>query len=1331
MVLIDKDLWNVVEASEKDSKAAASSKDGDDLAAKDKKALATICLSIKDSELVHVRTCKTSAEAWKKLGEVYETKGLARRLFLRRKFFTIQLQEGESMQEHINKVTTLAEQLEAIGATISDDDIAMTLLCSLPESYESLLVALESRTDNLTAEIVRTRLLQEEARRKENTVKEESAFFVKGGKGKKEWQRPSEGEHRNRDKKTVMKCFHCGKKGHKAVECRKRLAEKSQAKRASEDAAFIAAYIVSPGNDNEWYVDSGATQHLSSRKEWFHQYKDISPRNIYLANNHVIIAKGMGTVHVNLMVKGEKRNISFQDVLYVPELHGNLLSVNRIVACGYKVLFDESGCAIQDRNGSIVAAATKERNLYRLSVTPQEVSDRANFAEAHKADMALWHQRMGHLGVDSIRKLVTNGMVKDLDLHDDNDMELCKGCILGKQNRRPFPTNGTKRAKDILELIHTDVCGPMKQTSLGGSRYFLTFIDDKTRNTFVYFLKSKNEVFTKFQEFKALVEKQTGKNIKILRSDNGGEYVSHAFDMYLKSNGIQHQTTIAYTPEQNGVAERANRTIVERARSMLHSQELGYELWAEAVAAAVYLKNRSPTKAVPNMTPEEAWSGLKPSVAHLRAFGCKAYAHIPKQKRNKFDSKSLECIFVGYLNNSKGYRLFNPITRTVIESRDVIFNEQRNAKTEKGTAIADLEVNIKADEVYDQRVPKPEIDISSEPLVDETSHEKDDLAVDKDVQETACGSDYDDDTIVVDTGKSPEPSTNINIGETKTELRRSNRERKAPTRYGRGSEYAGLTICNDEPQTFEEAISRPDSKKWEQAAQKEYDSILKNKTWNLVDLPPGRKAIGCKWVFKIKYNAAGDIERYKARLVAKGYSQTQGIDFNETFAPVAKFTSIRILLALAAKHDLEMHQMDVNTAFLNGDLKEEIYMQQPEGFIQAGQEDKVCKLQRSIYGLKQAGRSWYDKIDASLSDMGLTRAHADNCVYYRNKNGTIIIVAIYVDDLLILANNMTALHNLKAEISQRFDMKDLGEVHFCLGIQVFRNRHERSIRISQAKYVENILKRFNMLESKPIGTPLDANYKLTKEMSPVSEKEAEEMRSVPYQSAIGSLMYAMLGTRPDIAYAVGAVSQYCSNPGRGHWTAVKRIFRYLKGTRNYALEYKGSGHLVGYSDADWAGNVDDRRSTTGYTFLIAGGAVSWSSKKQPTVALSTTEAEYMALSHATKEAVWIQRFLAEIGFGLAHQTSTIIHTDNQGAIALAKNSVHHARTKHIDIKHHFIREKVETGEVKLVFCRTEDMVADVLTKGLSKERHGKCTRMMGLPGDNQLMEDMQSGSVGE
>jgi hypothetical protein len=519
-------------------------------------------------------------------------------------------------------------------------------------------------------------------------------------------------------------------------------------------------------------------------------------------------------------------------------------------------------------------------------------------------------------------------------------------------------------------------------------------------------------------------------------------------------------------------------------------------------------------------------------------------------------------------------------------------------------------------------------------------------------------------------------------------------------------------VCNlaidSEPTTYNEAVGASDGDKWMAAINDEYASLMENKTWTLTPLPKGRKAIGCKWVFRVKRNADGSIEKYKARLCAKGYSQVKGLDFNETFAPVAKFSSLRILLSIAAVQDLEVHHMDVKCAFLNGDLEEEIYMQQPEGFIEEGKESLVCKLQRSLYGLKQSPRAWNQKLDAELKELGFMRSEADHSLYIHFHEHDLVFVIVYVDDMLILSNSIPQVQALKRNLERKFKMTDLGEATFFLGMEIKRDREHRTMQLSQRRYVNDILKRFNMESCKPVGTPIATKTKLKR----ADDEETTMDRSL-YQSAVGSLMYLMVSTRPDIAYSVGAVSQFMANPMEDHYMVVKRIFRYLQGTAAVCLELGGEQLLVeGFSDADWAACEESRKSTTGYVFKVGVGAVSWASKRQPTVALSTTEAEYMALSAAAREAVWMQRLFMELRFDAAD--SITINVDNQSCISLAKNPSFHARTKHIDIRHHFVREKVESGVVDLVFCPTKEMVADVLTKALPKEQHDWCARNMGL-----------------
>ena len=453
----------------------------------------------------------------------------------------------------------------------------------------------------------------------------------------------------------------------------------------------------------------------------------------------------------------------------------------------------------------------------------------------------------------------------------------------------------------MLELVHTDVCGKMDSESLSGKEYFISFIDDKSRHTWTYPIKRKSDSYSVFLEWKSQVERSKDTKLKKLRSDNGGEYISDEFESYLKKEGIIHQRTVRKTPEQNGVAERFNRTVVEAIRSMLSESGLPKKFWAEALATATYLRNRSPTKAVSGMTPIEAWSGVKPNVTHLRVFGSLCFSHIPKDERKKLDFKAQEAIFLGYGLETKGYRLYNLTTQKVFFSRDVIFDEMKfpNKNTERRE---EVENRIELEE--------NEYELRDESDLEEVHHE-----VEAEV------------------------------------TRRSTRERKAPNYFGEWVNMAKEKT--EEPKTVKEALNSENKVKWKEAMNNEIESLKKHEVWDLVKLPAGRKAIGSKWIFKCKTDADGNVERYKARLVAQGFTQKYGIDYEETFSPVVRFESVRTVLALAAKLGFKLHQMDIKTAFLNGELEEEIFMRQPEEFIEEGKEEMVCKLKRSIYGLKQ------------------------------------------------------------------------------------------------------------------------------------------------------------------------------------------------------------------------------------------------------------------------------------------------------------------------------------------------------------------------------------------
>jgi hypothetical protein len=512
-----------------------------------------------------------------------------------------------------------------------------------------------------------------------------------------------------------------------------------------------------------------------------------------------------------------------------------------------------------------------------------------------------------------------------------------------------------------------------------------------------------------------------------------------------------------------------------------------------------------------------------------------------------------------------------------------------------------------------------------------------------------------------------------------------------------------------EPRSLTEAKRRPDWSLWEKAIDDELATLKAAGTWRLEEAPAGANIIGSKWVFKAKKDAAGNIARYKARLVAQGFSQIGGVDYDDTYAPVARLASSRAVIAMANRLELDLHQVDIKGAYLNGVLNEGevLYMQHPPGYKSHDAGNRVLRLVKTLYGLKQSGRRWYQKLTSIFLSLGFQCVSVDQAVFHKSDKAKneLTVVAVHVDDCTIAASNARLVEEFKAGLRKHVEVTDLGPLHWMLGLEIKRDREAGTIHISQHAYIDSILHRFNFDDLKPLSTPMDTSIRLTIEQAPASAAEHAIMRHVPYREAVGALNWAALATRPDIAFAVATVARFAANPGPAHWDAVKRIFRYLIGTRDLWLSYGETNRaLEGYADADGS-MTEDRRAITGYAFLIDGGAVSWSSKRQEIVSLSTTESEYVAATHGMKEALWLRSLLSEV-FGPI-TTATTLFSDNQAAIALTRDHQYHARTKHIDVRYHFIRWVIEEGSLRLIYCPTDDMVADTLTKALpsAKVKH--------------------------
>ena len=1250
MALIKDGYWDIVKRTET---APTNADARQKFLTRRGKALALIGLTVDPSLLYLIGTEDDPCAVWEKLEGQFQRKTWANKLRLRKKLVTLKLKEGGSVSAHIKEMTETFEALSVMEAPVSEDDRVVYLLASLPESYNMVVTALETQSEEVPKwALVTERLLHQEAKLKERLAPD----------GEAKRALTANGQSRRRKPKATFKCHFCGNPGHYKRDCRKFLATRGQGKQSANSAEeeqrgelLVTTHALTTMAEGTWIVDSGATAHMCNNPNLFTDLKKLEPPlKITLGDGRCLDGTGEGTVIVEtLLPDGSTTNCKLKNTVLVPGLSYSLLSVSKASTAGKTTKFDKTGCEILNGQDKVIAFATRVGNLYHLEYCHKTQSASvANSANKEK----LWHRRYGHLGEQNLKQLARDNLVEHFDYNSKNTIGFCETCVGGKHHRSPF-TSSTTKTSTPLELVHSDVCGRMQNKSAGGAEYFLTLTDDHTRYSWVYMLKTKDQVFEYFQEWKALVEKQSKYKLKTLRTDNGGEYTSKRFEQYLKAEGIRHEKTIPKTPEQNGVSERLNRTLVEGARSMLLDAKLAKSYWAEAVNTAVYLKNRCPTKAVKGKTPYEAWYGKKPNVEHLRVFGCTAYAHVPKDERGKFDSKARKCVLLGYDELIKGYRLLEVKSKRILHCRDVRFHEQPDEPEDTPTDSRDTDIMILND--------------------GEEQTEKD--------EQSDC-----------------ERPTQVDV-ET-VEPRRTTRIRQPPNYYG--VEQTHLTA--DEPTTLKDIDKSNEKRKWRLAMKAELNSLAQNDVWDLVPLPPGKKTVGSKWVFKKKTGADGKVERFKARLVAQGFTQRYGDDYDETFCPVVRFESLRAVLALAVKNGLKLHQVDVTTAFLNGSLEEEVYMKQPEGFIEPGSENLVCRLKKSIYGLKQSPRCWNLALDSKLKEIGLSQSSHDPCIYYKNEKGNMLVVCVYVDDIILAGQQEGSIQQVKVALASAFDIKDLGRLNYFLGIKI-EQKSDNSIWIGQPAYIEKLLTTHGMQNCKPVNTPVSIGNKLVK-----ANEEDEPVNQRQYQSAVGSLMYLAVSTRPDISYAVSSLARFSCKPTNEHWTALKRLLRYLKGTTNLGILYSNTGmdKCIGYTDADWAGDQDDRKSTSGYIFLLCGGAISWKSQKQKCVALSTAEAEYIAMSTATQEAIWLRQLIAEVSN--SSKSPTLMFEDNQSAIAMARNPQFHGRAKHIEIKHHYVREQLSKGTVTLQYCPSHDMVADILTKGLGNASFSKLRRKSGV-----------------
>ncbi|CAG8689828.1 17371_t:CDS:2, partial [Acaulospora colombiana] len=827
----------------------------------------------------------------------------------------------------------------------------------------------------------------------------------------------------------------------------------------------------------------------------------------------------------------------------------------------------------------------KQESAHSASSIPHPLTSKQEHAlsihAASPVSSQRWHERFAHRNHTTIDKMKTSGLVRNLDIIKDDPpiKSICEPCIQGKMHRAPH-TILAERAKAPLERIYSDLHGPLPTQSRHGYRYWVSFIDSHSRMAGVYFLRAKSEVFSAFKLYVAWAENQMNRRIakfdeegirrtvKALRDDKGGEYMSNALQDFCATRGISREHTIRDTPQQNGVSERFNRTMQEAITSMLAHAKMPANMWADAAASFVHIHNRSPSSSINFRTPYELWNGEIPSVAHLRVWGCLAYVHLQKDQHAQLTPRVQQCVLIGYPDDYKGWRFWDFNKRCEIISDSAIFNEEKFPGTLRGRVIIDPEELAPPEPT---RPSQPDTPLQPPQPPPSTSPTTPAHSVPLPPSPELITPPLSDSSRSSSPQPSePLPSTFHTPGHTPVLLRLSRPPSTSPSKHKQrlkrelknlGSSFenfprnlpskrrtssvwelpedesngdAALISLDDavdyalhssseiEPNSLAEATSRPDGEKYIEAAIEEIKAHLENGTWEVVPLPPNKKPIGCRWVFKIKRNPDGSIDRYKGRIVAKGYAQRFGEDYTETFAPTARFSALRTVIALAAIEDMELESVDISTAFLNGDIDAEVYMEVPEGIEVEGdgKSEWVLKLLKALYGIKQGPRLWSQKLAKELQSMGFQRLDCDHSVFIYERKDIKIIIPVHVDDLIIASKSAEVIQDFKDELAKRFKIRDQGPAQSILGIKIERDRPNRTITLSQPAYIQDLLDTYIGHEVfNAVSTPM-ADGKLSEKDCPTTAEEIQRMKAYPYRQVVGKLLYLAIATRPDIAFAV-------------------------------------------------------------------------------------------------------------------------------------------------------------------------------------------------------------------
>jgi hypothetical protein len=1074
------------------------------------------------------------------------------------------------------------------------------------------------------------------------------------------------------------------------------------------------------------FMDSGASDTMFVSRDVFCEYKSTTPRSGDSAKaidgSFEII--GEGNVVQNYQVDGKERKVTYTNALHAPTLNANLVSIGALDKAGLTTTFGNGQGITRQTDGSVVLAGKNVNGMYLLeAVDHVPNTPLAMRSLSQPTTLEQWHRRLTHCSPLTIQEMASKGLVDGLDISNAVINGKCEDCISGRQTRRPFDGT-TEKNVEPLDLVAFDLWGPSRIRSVGGKLYLMIIVDAGSSYKYGAFLTDKSDptVLGAFEIFRNQAETLTGRKLRRLRSD--GAFNSGAWVEFYQRHGITHESSAPYSSAQNGLAERAIRTTIDDVRTLLRDSDLSHSYWAEAAAYSIDTRNLIPSRRHPGRIPAELFTGKRQSVAHIRVFGSKCWSKIPTVHGvqvtggSKLDSRGAECRLLGYASGTGNYKVQDIATRRIYVSRDIIFEEGRPHRTL--TSVGENQIPLfEADTT--EAINTPLANINPNAIIE--GHHGDVTNPD---QSTVDQVHQHHQPAIPDeprrSVRAPQPSKAIlhsmEYQRREVEGKDKGQDWATDAKYPRASiaidcyeDYEDVTACLTDtktshhiPRSYKHAMAT-DPERWMIPMQVEMNTLKTKNTWALVKPPPGTNIMDSMWVYDIKWDGEGNRIKDKARLVGKGYTQQLGVDYNETWAGVTRLESVRMTAAVAAKLNLKLWRIDFVGAYLNSLTKEDIYMKQPEGFVETGYEDYVCKLIHTIYGTMQGGNDWFWTLDGTYNELEYTTSRADVCVRYKKEDGNYTLTNTYTDDVFGASNSDEEAKRRKDEIGKIWEIKDVGENEYFLGMRVQQNLTLGTIRLSQRPYWEHVINRFCLEHITPRNTPLPAGINLDSNMSPKTDSERRKMDDKPYRSILGSVMWGQLATRPDLSFSVSLLARFQANPGIDHWNALMHVVGYIKNTLDYGLTYSRDTDLSPHAfvDADYGGCKDTRRSTSGYVFLMAGGPVTWSSKRQATVALSTVEAEYVAMSRCAQQMVWMHSWLKEVE--VEYSVPGLIRGDNRGAIALTKNTKDHGKVKHIDIRHHYIRELLQSGAITIEHVSSSDNLADIFTKPLPRDQH--------------------------